>query len=180
MILDACEAVQNACGTNATLICRFIMKLLGPALVAGYYWLLGYHTWVFLTIIAPVLRKRVGAEFATLWTIIGIIITFNQVWNHVLAMCLKPGSPKDLIRIEKLRKQLKNKENRTEWESGRSSQPQGMLNNSERLEGVSRQVKAVMKYRHKTVDDLKRVWKKTCTTCNEIKPARTSHCKMCD
>lgn len=97
MILDACEAVQNACGTNATLICRFIMKLLGPALVAGYYWLLGYHTWVFLTIIAPVLRKRVGAEFATLWTIIGIIITFNQVWNHVLAMCLKPGSPKDLI-----------------------------------------------------------------------------------
>ena len=73
------------------------MKLLGPALVAGYYWLLGYHTWVFLTIIAPVLRKRVGAEFATLWTIIGIIITFNQVWNHVLAMCLKPGSPKDLI-----------------------------------------------------------------------------------
>ena len=55
-----------------------------------------YHTYVFLTIIASVLRARVGTEMATLWTGIGIAITYNVVWNHMLAMLLKPGSPKDL------------------------------------------------------------------------------------
>ena len=76
---------------------------------------------------------------AVVWTAIGIAITYNQIWNHVLAMCLKPGSPKDLIvsiqaenlsfhlieqslttmfvlflqKIEKLRKELKNKTHRS-------------------------------------------------------------------
>ena len=57
---------------------------------------MAYHTWAFLTIIATVLRRRVGTEFAVVWTLIGIVITYNVVWNHLLAMCLKPGSPKDL------------------------------------------------------------------------------------
>ena len=163
-------------------MCRIGLKLAGPALVIGYYWLMWYHTWVFLTIIAPVLRKRIGTEFAIVWTLVGIIITFNQVWNHILAMCLKPGSPKDLIRIEKLRKSLKNRENRSEYEavereSGRSSKTNSY---SDRFDGVSKQVKAVLKYRHKTIEDLRRIWSRTCNQCNEIKPARTSHCKMCD
>lgn len=37
-----------------------------------------------------------------------------------------------------------------------------------------------MKYRHKTIDDLKKIWTKECRTCKEIKPARTSHCQMCN
>ena len=37
-----------------------------------------------------------------------------------------------------------------------------------------------MKYRHKTTDDLKKIWKRTCRVCKEIKPARTSHCQMCN
>ena len=73
------------------------MRIIGPCFVAAYYYLMGYHTWVFLTIIATVLSKRVGTFMAVVWTAIGIAITYNQVWNHVLAMCLKPGSPKDLI-----------------------------------------------------------------------------------
>lgn len=96
-ILDACDVIYDACAPNFTIIFRICLRILGPCLVASYYWLIGYHTWVFLTIIAPVLRKRVGELFATVWTLVGIIIAFNQIWNHVLAMCLKPGSPKDLI-----------------------------------------------------------------------------------
>ena len=65
-------------------------------MVIGFYYLMFYHTWVFLTIIASVLRKRLGTEFACIWTLIGIVITYNVVWNHLMAMCLKPGSPKDL------------------------------------------------------------------------------------
>ena len=73
------------------------MRIAGPIFVIGFYYLMLYHTWAFLTIIATVLRKRVGTEFAVLWTMIGIAITYNVVWNHALAMILKPGSPKDLI-----------------------------------------------------------------------------------
>ena len=73
------------------------MRIAGPIFVIGFYYLMLYHTWAFLTIIATVLRKRVGTEFAVLWTMIGIAITYNVVWNHALAMILKPGSPTDLI-----------------------------------------------------------------------------------
>ena len=72
------------------------MRLLGPAFVISFYYLMLKHTWVYLTIICTVLRGRLGSTFATIWTMIGIVITFNVVWNHVLAMCLKPGGPKDL------------------------------------------------------------------------------------
>ena len=65
--------------------------------VVGFYYLMGYHTWIFLTVICPVLRKRLGAGFGMTWTLIGVIITYNVVWNHMLAMCIKPGSPADLI-----------------------------------------------------------------------------------
>ena len=73
------------------------MRIIGPCFVVGFYYLMGYHTWIFLTVISPVLRKRLGICFGMTWTIIGVIITYNVVWNHMLAMCLKPGSPKDLI-----------------------------------------------------------------------------------
>jgi hypothetical protein len=31
------------------------------------------------------------------WTTIGVVITFNTVFNHLMAMFIKPGSPKDLV-----------------------------------------------------------------------------------
>ena len=73
------------------------MRVAGPLFVAGFYYLMVYHTWVFLTIIATVMRVRLGTEMAVVWTAIGIVITYNVVWNHVLAMVLRPGSPKDLM-----------------------------------------------------------------------------------
>ena len=75
----------------------YIMRIVGPCFCVGFYYLMVRHTWVFLTIICPVLRKRLGVTFGLIWTLIGVVITYNVVWNHMLAMCLKPGSPKDLI-----------------------------------------------------------------------------------
>lgn len=37
-----------------------------------------------------------------------------------------------------------------------------------------------MKYRTKTVRQLREVWGRKCHTCNEIKPARTHHCSICN
>lgn len=88
---------MDTCVKPANKLCGLSMRIAGPAFVLGFYYLMLYHTWVFLTIIATVLRSRVGTNFAVVWTLIGIVITYNVVWNHMLAMCLKPGSPKDLI-----------------------------------------------------------------------------------
>ena len=88
---------MKRCVNPGTVLCGIFMRLAGPAFVGGFYYLMLYHTWVFLTIIATVLRSRVGTNFAVVWTMIGIVITYNVVWNHLLAMCLKPGSPKDLV-----------------------------------------------------------------------------------
>ena len=78
------------------LVIGFAMRIIGPCFCCGFYYLMAKHTWVFLTIICPVLRKRLGFTFGLIWTVIGVVITYNVVWNHMLAMCLKPGSPKDL------------------------------------------------------------------------------------
>jgi hypothetical protein len=72
------------------------IRLLGPFFCIAMYYLMWRHTYVFLTIIAKVLRKRLGVYFGMLWTTIGVVITFNVVFNHVMAMFIKPGSPADL------------------------------------------------------------------------------------
>lgn len=96
-LLDLLDwALANLC-TPATHLCGIGMRVAGPIFVLGFYYLMLYHTWIFLTIIATVMRVRLGTELAVLWTLIGIVITYNVVWNHTLAMVLRPGSPKDLI-----------------------------------------------------------------------------------
>ena len=95
--LDCLGYIMDTCVKPGTALCGLLMRIAGPAFVLGFYYLMLYHTWVFLTIIATVLRSRVGTNFAVVWTLIGIVITYNVVWNHMLAMCLKPGSPKDLV-----------------------------------------------------------------------------------
>ena len=70
--------------------------MLGPGFCIAMYYLMWKHTHVFLTIIAKALRKRLGVYFGMLWTTIGVVITFNVVFNHVMAMIIKPGSPTDL------------------------------------------------------------------------------------
>ena len=80
-----------------------------------------------------------------------------------------------------MREQQKQRKNLKEIgpsESGYSSQAEGMK--SGRLDGISKQMKSVLKYRHKTVDELKQFWTRHCKRCDEVKPARTHHCMMCD
>ena len=36
-----------------------------------------------------------------------------------------------------------------------------------------------MKYRTKTMSNLKGFWNRKCSECNELKPARTHHCSVC-
>lgn len=37
-----------------------------------------------------------------------------------------------------------------------------------------------MKYRTKTMSNLKGFWNRKCSSCNELKPARTHHCSVCE
>ena len=83
------------------------MRLLGLALSLGLYALLCLHIFAYFEVILVVLKKRVGTPFGLLWAGIGLCLVYNIAFNHFLAMTLKPGSPKDLIKIEQLRKDKK-------------------------------------------------------------------------
>jgi hypothetical protein len=74
-----------------------VIKIAGPGFIIAMYYLMWRHTYVYLTIICKVLRKRLGVTFGMVWTTIGVVITFNTVFNHLMAMFIKPGSPKDLV-----------------------------------------------------------------------------------
>lgn len=50
----------------------------------------------------------------------------------------------------------------------------------DRFDGLSKDVKRLMKYRTKTVRQLRDVWARKCQACNEVKPARTHHCSICN
>jgi hypothetical protein len=80
------------------------MYMLGICLTSGLYILIGVHTYAFFTVIAPVLRKRLGIPFGLLWCAIGLSLLYNICFNHLLAMLIGPGCPKDLYEIEKKRK----------------------------------------------------------------------------
>ena len=88
------------------------MKTLGLALGFGLYALLTTHVYAFFLVIAPVLKKRLGTGFGLTWCAIGLCLLYNIIFNHFFAMMVKPGNPKDLERVEKMRKQLKDREHR--------------------------------------------------------------------
>ena len=72
---------------------------------------------------------------------------YNIVFNHFFAMFLKPGSPSDLKMIERMRSVYKNRANRKSVENS--------LDNERvpdyRFEGLSRDVKKLLRYRQKTM-----------------------------
>jgi hypothetical protein len=87
--------LDHVCGPTEKLF-SFIIKITGPGFCIGMYYLMWRHTYVYLTVICKILRKRLGVWFGMTWTTIGVVITFNVVFNHVMAMIIKPGSPTDL------------------------------------------------------------------------------------
>ena len=161
----------------------FIVKLTGPGFVIAFYYLMWKHTYVYLTIICKVLRKRLGPTFGMIWTTIGVVITFNTVFNHTMAMVIKPGGPKDLAKVEKLRNIYKERKSKKDLRVGRTRDQSGAFSfesGNERFEGVSPEVKALLMYRSKTTDNLKQFWGHYCKRCDDVKPLRTHHCSVCD
>lgn len=75
----------------------FVIRLTGPGFCIALYYLMWRHTYVYLFIIGKMLRRRLGVWFGMIWTTIGVVITFNVVFNHCMAMIIKPGGPSDLI-----------------------------------------------------------------------------------
>ena len=155
------------------------------------YVLLGLNIYAYFSVIAPLLKKRLGVVFGLTWVAIGMALLYNIVFNHFFAMLIKPGCPVDLKDNERLRKEIKNRENRKAAKvnvdavppsaDGRGSgADHNVMSEDDRFEGLQKDVKRLMKYRTKTMGNLQGFWNRQCTVCNELKPARTHHCSVCN
>ena len=89
-----------------------VMCIIGMLLCLSTYILLSLHIYAFFTVIVLVIKKRLGVFFGLVWIALGLSLLYNIVFNHFWAMFLKPGSPKDLVNTEILRKEVKNRESR--------------------------------------------------------------------
>ena len=69
----------------------------------GLYGLIGTHVYAFIYVVCPLMKFRLGTELGLTWLAVGLIILYNILFNHFWAMVIKPGSPKDLKLIEKMR-----------------------------------------------------------------------------
>ena len=159
------------------------MKTLGLVLCLATYVILGLHVYGFFKVIALVIKKRLGVFFGLVWVSIGISLLYNIVFNHFWAMIIKPGGPRDLMDNEQLRKEVKNRENRkaakVNVEPPRAGSAEAIVED-DRFEGLQKDVKRLMKYRTKTMGNLSGFWNRKCSQCNDIKPARTHHCSVCE
>jgi DHHC palmitoyltransferase len=51
----------------------------------------------------------------------------------------------------------------------------------DRFEGISKDIKSLLKYRNKTIGALDAAsWISTCSECVDLKPLRTRHCSVCN
>jgi palmitoyltransferase len=117
------------------------------------------------------LKRRLGSEFSIIWFAVGFVLYYNVIFNHFHCMMVKPGSPLDIKRTEKLRAEAK---------QGREGRADVDADKDDRFEGLSSEVKRLVRYRSKTVSQLEKVWERTCNKCKEVKPARTHHCSLCN
>jgi hypothetical protein len=73
-----------------------LMQVLGMLLVIGTYFILSMHVYAYLTVIAVVLKRRLGVIFGLVWVAIGIALLYNIVFNHFWATVVRPGGPQEL------------------------------------------------------------------------------------
>jgi hypothetical protein len=92
-ILDSFGSAMMACLNQ-------FMRMLGWVLAVGLYILIGLHLYAYFVIICPLLKQRLGTEFGMTWIAIGLILLYNIVFNHLMAMILKPSNPQDLHKVE--------------------------------------------------------------------------------
>lgn len=127
------------------LVVAVMFRGLGPGFIVGFYYLIYLHTEVFLRVITGVLVLRVGLTFAIVWGCVGAILGYNILFNHTMAMIIKANGPTELVMIEKLRLLYKN----------RISKKEVNFDYNDRFEGLSPDLKKVLRYRTKKVDDVK-------------------------
>lgn len=156
----------------ATFSGSLLMRVLGPCLVVGLYLLVGLQVYAYFTVITPLLKNRIGTGFGLIWIVVGLSLVYNIVFNHFMAVMLKPGGPKDTVMIEKMRQEQKNRAYRKDIDLTEKSK-------DERFEGLSKNVKGLLRYRSKTVAQLEEFWPKKCEPCGMVKPARSHHCSIC-
>ncbi len=173
------------------------MRLIGPFFVLFFYFMLSVHIYAHFAVVLFVLKKRLGVIFGLIWVAIGASLFYNIVYNQFFAMVVKPGGPKDLKvsikslrfvkKVEQLRKDIKQREGK----KGLKSEDGNVGVNEkgekvhyvedDRFEGISKDVKSLLKYRNKTIGALDAAaWISTCSECNDIKPIRTRHCSVCN
>jgi hypothetical protein len=108
----------------------------GPAFIVLFYYLMYLHVDAFLSVIITVLYKRLGVPFAMLWMAVGGILGLNVLFNHFLAY------------------------------KNRMSKKQANFESSDRYEGLSKEIKRTLRYRTKSVDELRPVWNRDCNKCD--------------
>lgn len=160
------------------IIMSVFFQFMGPVLAVALYFVLGLHVHAFFWIIVPLLKKRLGTELGLAWIAIGLVLVYNIVFNHLMAMTIKPSGPKSLKMIEKLRELYKQRKNRKSVQKNLELVESGVYD--DRFEGLSPDVKRLLRYRNKTMPDLETFWTKRCDKCESIKPARTHHCSICN
>ena len=69
------------------------MRILSPCLVIGLYGLIGLHIYAYFTVVTPLLKDRLGTTLGLMWIVVGLSLVYNVVFNHFLAMIIKPGGP---------------------------------------------------------------------------------------
>lgn len=116
----------------------FIVQFFGIILCILTYVILFTHIYGFFTVIAFILKKRLGVFFGLTWISIGLSLVYNIVFNHFWAMVIKPGGPRDLICNEALRKEIKNTESRKAAKVGLNEKGEAIKQEEEddRFEGL--------------------------------------------
>lgn len=62
----------------------------------------------------------------------------------------------------------------------RASRKDVDLKQSDRYEGLTKDIKKTLRYRTKTLEELGAIWHRDCSKCKAVKPARTHHCASCN
>jgi len=134
--LDSVERVATKTGS-------IFMRILGPCLVVGLYCIVVMHVYAYFTVITPLLKNRIGTTLGMIWIIVGLSLVYNIVFNHLMAVLIRPGGPDDTRMIEEMRQKQKNRAYRKHVDIGEKGK-------DERFVGLSSNVKQLLRYRSKT------------------------------
>ena len=69
-----------------------VMNIFSTCLVIALYVLMFLQLYVTSVLLAPLMHKRFGTELGLLWVAVGLILLYNTLYNHFLAMIIRPGN----------------------------------------------------------------------------------------